>query len=158
HFSGTPVSGGGNCATVAACTTLYSSTLFGNTTLLALLNPLNANPIGLANQLATTQNESLFAANRVAAGIPVNFWVVNPGKRGTALAVNSGTGGAFLIDNNNQTWYDAVTVEFRRRMAKGLLLQANYTFGKALANAYASSSSVFDQPATIRDFHLRKDV
>jgi hypothetical protein len=38
------------------------------------------------------------------------------------------------------------------------LVQANYTFGKALANTYASSSVVFDQPATLRDLHLRKDV
>ena len=161
HFAGVRAADAGACGGAApqpTCAAFYGSTFFTNTTLLATLNPLNPNPIGFANQLATTQNESAFAANRVAAQIPYNFWVVNPGKRGTALAVNSGTGGAFLVDNNNQTWYDAVTIEFRRRMAKGLLLQANYTFGKALANAYASSSSQFDQPATIRNFHLRKDV
>jgi hypothetical protein len=83
--------------------------------------------------------------------------VVNPGKVGSNPAGGT-SGGSFLIDNNGQTWYDAVTVEFRRRMAQGLLIQANYTFGKALANTYASSSVVFDTPATLRDFHLKKQV
>jgi len=41
-------------------------------------------------------------------------------------------------------------------MADGLLIQANYTFGKALVNGYASNADLFDQPATLRDFHLRK--
>ena len=88
------------------------------------------------------RKRSLFAANKIAAGFPANFWLVNPGKRG----------GAFIIDNSGQTWYDAVTVEFRRRMSRGLLTQVSYTFGKALVNNYASSSGVFDQPATLRDF------
>jgi hypothetical protein len=51
-----------------------------------------------------------------------------------------------------------VTVEFRRRMSKGLLTQISYTFGKALVNNYASSSGVFDQPATLRDFGLERNV
>lgn len=132
----------------------YASTFFANATLLGFLNPLNPSPgggrccAGFAGTLASTANEASFAANRVAAGIPYNFFVVNPGKRG----------GAFLIENNFQTWYDAVTVEFRRRMADGLLLQANYTFGKALVNGYASNSDLFDQPATLRDYHLRRNV
>jgi hypothetical protein len=49
-----------------------------------------------------------------------------------------------------------VQIEFRRRMARGLLLQANYAFGKSLANTYASSSSVFDQPSTLRNRDLKK--
>jgi hypothetical protein len=101
----------------------------------------------MAGTLNSTANEATFNPNRIAAGVPVNFFVVNQGKRG----------GAFLVDNNLQTWYDAVTLEFRRRMANGLLIQANYTFGKALVNAYASNADLFDQPATLRDFHLRKN-
>ncbi len=132
----------------------YASTLWANTTLLGFLNPLNPDPGGrrccggFAGTLASATNEATFGPNRTAWGVPANFFLVNPGKRG----------GAFLITNNNQTWYDAVTVEFRRRMSQGLLIQSNYTFGKALVNSYASSSVVFDQPATLRDFHLRRDV
>ncbi|MGZ8844934.1 MAG: outer membrane beta-barrel protein [Pyrinomonadaceae bacterium] len=131
-----------------ALTASYASSLFANTTLLSPLNPNSPSPLGLAATLNSTGNEATFNPNRVASGVPVNFFVVNQGKRG----------GAFLVDNNFQTWYDAVTVEFRRRMADGLLLQANYTFGKALVNGYASNADLFDQPVTLRDFHLRKNV
>ena len=37
-------------------------------------------------------------------------------------------------------------------------MQASYTFAKALSNTYASSSSVFDQPNTLRDPGIRKGV
>ena len=137
HFAG---------AANPALTGSYSSSLFANASLLAFLNPVNPSPLGFGGTLASAANESLFAANRVAANIPYNFWLVNPGKRG----------GSFLIDNSGKTWYDAFTLEFRRRMTKGLLTQFSYTFSKALANTYASASNVFDQPATLRDFGLRK--
>lgn len=162
HISGIPPHLAGNCTAGSgqgSCASLYASALFANTTLIGFLNPLNPNSgggvsqgnvgfAGMAGLLAGTANDSLFAANRVAAGLPANFWLVNPGKRG----------GAFIIDNSGQTWYDAVTVEFRRRMSRGLLTQISYTFGKAMVNNYSSSSGVFDQPATLRDFGIRKNV
>ena len=161
HISGVPRANAGTCtagAGAGSCQALYANALFANTTLLNFLNPLNPNSggggspavgfIGMAGLFAGTANESLFAANKIAAGLPANFWLANPGKRG----------GAFLIDNSGQTWYDAVTFEFRRRMSRGLLTQFSYTFGKALVNNYASSSGVFDQPATIRDMNFRKNV
>ena len=134
----------------------YTSTLWASTTLLSPLNPLNPNPGagrccgGYWGVFSGTTNESIFAPVRATWGsqMPANFWVVNPGKRG----------GSFLINNGAQSWYDAVTLEFRRRLSHGLLVQSNYTFGKALSNEYASSSVVFDQPATLRDYHLRRGV
>lgn len=161
HFSGVPLANAGNCVAGngnGSCASLYSNSLFANTTLLGFLNPLNPQTggggsgggigfIGFAGILAGTANDATFRLNRIAAGIPSNFWVANSGKRG----------GAFLIDNSSRTWYDAVTFEFRRRMSKGLLAQFNYTFGKALVNNYASSSAVFDQPATIRDMSFEKN-
>ncbi|HEU4769641.1 MAG TPA: carboxypeptidase-like regulatory domain-containing protein [Pyrinomonadaceae bacterium] len=162
HISGVPRQNAGNCtagAGAGSCAALYANGLFANTTLLNFLNPLNPQTgggvgqgnvgfAGFAGLLAGTANEATFAANKIAAGIPANFWLANPGKRG----------GAFIIDNSGQTWYDAVTFEFRRRMSRGLLAQFSYTFGKALVNNYASSSGVFDQPATIRDMNFRKNV
>jgi len=132
----------------------YASTLWANTTILSPLNPLNPNVGagrccgGFWGLFAGTANESLFAPNRAAWGLPLNLFVVNPGKRG----------GSFEIGNGGQSWYDGATVEYRRRLTHGLLVQSNYTFGKALSNEYASSSVVFDQPATLRDYHLRRDV
>ncbi len=162
HISGVPRQNAGNCVAgtgAGSCAALYGSSLFFNSTLTGFLNPLNPQSgggvgqgnvgfAGMAGLFAGTANESLFANNKIAAGIPANFWLVNPGKRG----------GAFIIDNSGQTWYDAVTFEFRRRMSRGLLTQFSYTFGKALVNNYASSSGVFDQPATIRDLNFRKNV
>jgi len=130
----------------------YTSTFYANTGFLALLNPNNPSVgagrccAGFWGSMASTGNEAAFGPNRASWGVPSNFFVVNPGKRG----------GAFLVNNNSQTWYDAVTLEFRRRMADGLLIQANYTFGKALVNGYASNADLFDQPASQRDYHLRK--
>jgi hypothetical protein len=66
--------------------------------------------------------------------------VVNPGKRG----------GAFVFTNDGETTYDGLTIEFRRRFAKGLLVQSSYTFAKALSNMYASNQDLFDQPGTLR--------
>jgi hypothetical protein len=130
----------------------YTSTFWANSGFIALLNPNAPSPgsgrccAGFWGSIAAPGNDAAFAANRAAWGVPLNFFVVNPGKRG----------GSFLMGNNGQSWYDAVTLEFRRRFSKGLLVQSNYTFGKALSNEYASSSVVFDQPATLRDFHKRK--
>jgi hypothetical protein len=132
----------------------YTSTFYANASFNALFNPLNPSPGGgrccggYFGSIASAGNEGTFGPNRAAWGLPYNFFVVNPGKRG----------GSFAMENGGQTWYDAGTIEFRRRFSRGLLVQANYTFGKALGNTYASSSVSFDQPATLRDYHLRKDV
>ena len=117
-----------------------NGSLFANATFTNALNPLNASALGFATTIGQTTNESLFDPNRIAAGIPYNYFFVNPGKRG----------GAFLFTNEGETTYDGLTFELRRRFAKGLLVQASYTFSKALSNMYASNSDLFDQPATLR--------
>jgi hypothetical protein len=70
-----------------------------------------------------------------------NFFLVNP----------QTTGGAFLMTQGTDTSFNALQVEVRRRLTNGLLFQASYQYGKALANAFVSSSSVFSQPRTLRD-------
>jgi hypothetical protein len=76
-----------------------------------------------------------------------NFFIVNP----------QTTGGAFLMTQGTDTSFNALQIEFRRRMSKGLLVQGSYQFGKALSNAFVSSSSVFSQPRTFRNPSLDKD-
>jgi len=150
YFAGLPINNPANASNPAN----YSSTLFANSTFTTALNPLSASPgggrccAGFAGTIASAANEPTFNANRIAAGIPYNFFVVNPGKRG----------GAFLMTNGTQTWYDALQFEFRRRLSQGLLIQANYTFAKALVNSYASNSDIFDQPGTLRNINDRKGV
>jgi hypothetical protein len=174
-IQGVAGSGAGGCATVAACNTLYNSSFWSNSTLINALNPLNPSPLNFVGPASGTSglNGTVFenrrtplgqpcygvttaanAAGNTVAGctglglLPYNMFLVNPGKRG----------GAFLVDNLGQTWFDAMTIEFRRRMAKGLLVQGSYTFGKALSNMFSSDSGVNDQPLTLRNLWLKKGV
>jgi len=136
----------------------YTNSNFASTTFTTPLNPLAAQPLLFGFNLAS----SAFDSRRTPLGqacfgltgctgtgqFPYNHIVVNQGKRSDP----------FLVNNTGQSWYDALTLEFRRRLSKGLLVQSNYTFGKTLSNTYASSSSVFDQPVTLRNLWLKKGV
>jgi len=141
----------------------YTNANFASATFFNTMNPLDPRPLTFGALLASTAFESrrtplgqacFGIANCIGTGqFPINQFLVNPTRRSNPT---TGGGGAFLVDNSGNSSYDAVQIEFRRRMARGLLLQANYTFGKSLANTYASSSSVFDQPSTLRDPDLKK--
>jgi hypothetical protein len=168
-FEGANPAGAGTCATITACNTAYNSTFFALAAIVTSLNPLNPNPLTYGANLNSTLFDnrrtplgqacyglttSASAAGPTVAGctglglFPYNQFLVNPGKRGDP----------FLVNNSAQSWYDGLTIEYRRRLSAGLLVQGSYTFGKALSNTYASSSSVFDQPATLRNLWLRKGV
>ena len=156
YFTGQNPANAGNCATPAACTALYNSANFAAANFINTLNPLNPNVLTMASLLSSTNfdnrrtpaGQACFGLqNCVGLGLfPYNMFLINPGKRG----------GAFVVDNGAQSYYDAMTIEFRRRMTRGLLFQGSYTFGKALANTYASSSAVFDQPNDLLNPALRK--
>jgi hypothetical protein len=62
-----------------------------------------------------------YRANGLAVGYPANFFRTNPDKRG----------GPYLVGNGGASAYHALTVEFRRRMASGLLLAASFNFGRS---------------------------
>jgi hypothetical protein len=96
-----------------------------------------------ANAIATTT----FMSNLTAARYPANFFVVNP----TVAGSNS-----YVLTNGGSSYYDAGVVELRRRLAKGLQVQASYTFAKALADGATASSSDFSQPTTLRNYALDK--
>ncbi len=96
-----------------------SNSLFHNST---FTNDLQSGLAGsMANTLSSTQNLS-FWQNLVAAGFPANFWQANP----------NATGGAFLLTDLNQSTYNGLQVELRRRMAGGLQFDANYTYSHSL--------------------------
>jgi hypothetical protein len=114
---------------------------------------------GLAGSLASsialnnTRMGRLITANLVpfttlSDGTKVsNFFVVNP------LAA---AGGSYLVTNDGHSTYNALQVELRRRLSKGLLVDGSYTFAKSLSNMFANSSSVFSQPTTLRDLDYDK--
>lgn len=136
YFNGVSAANAGNSA-------LYTSGLFRNGTLIAQLSPNNPNVLGFA---ANTEGNTARRQNALNAGLPANFFRLNP----TTL------GGAFIVSNDTETSYDAGVIEVRRRFAQGLRFQASYTYSKALSNAYASSSVVFSGFSTLRDRSLNK--
>jgi hypothetical protein len=77
----------------------------------------------------------------------VNLFQVNP-------AV--GSGGTYVETNDGSSLYDALQIEARRRMSRGLMIQASYVFSKSLANTAASSSSSVAQPTTLRNLAIDK--
>ncbi len=76
-----------------------------------------------------------YDVNRIAAGLPVNFFMPNP-----ALPGSTGTNGtAYLDRTTGNTRYNAITIDLRRRMSAGFLVQGNYTYG-FLRTTYAQNS------------------
>jgi hypothetical protein len=93
-------------------------------------------------------NNPTFRNNGIAAGLPANFFLVNPDK----------LGGAFTIENNGRTYYDAAVVELRRRLSKGLLVQGSYTYARATTNMPVSSSVVLYQTRSLRNINGDKTL
>lgn len=137
HFAGLPASQASNPAN-------YRSAFFARSAFVSNLNPLAPNVLSFATTLASRANYTNpsfpYHPNALKAGLPHNFWVVNPD-----------VDGAFIVDNGSASWYDGLTIELRRRMSKGLLVQSSYTFAKSQTNAFASSSVVFSQYPSLRN-------
>ena len=100
----------------------YSGSNWTTSTNLGYLNKVNPNPGSYASVL---HNDATKRANGAKAGMPVNFFMVNPNLRG----------GATIQGNGGSTDYDSGVVELRRRMSRGLLVQANYTWAKAFGTS-----------------------
>ena len=95
----------------------YTSTNFASATFVNTLAANNAAPFTFASSLYTN---ATFRTNAANAGLPVNFFLANPGLQG----------GASFLGNGGHTYYDSGVVELRRRLSKGLLVQTSYTFAK----------------------------
>jgi hypothetical protein len=88
------------------------------------------------------------ASAPAVGAFPVNFFVANP----------QATGGAFRTYNGSQSTYNALQLEVRRRMAKGLQISGNYTFSKSLSNYYGDSSASFNSFTTLRNQGYDKGI
>ncbi len=97
---------------------------------------------GLAGQFASDLAFDITSWNNIqTAGFARNFWLVNPDAQG----------GAFRFYNGSQSTYNALQVEFRRRPAKGLQFNGNYTWSKSLTNYFANASDSFNNFDTLHD-------
>ncbi len=124
----------------------YTSGLYRNATLINQLSAINPNVIGFGG---TIENSATRRGNALAAGLPVNFFYVNP----TTLG-----GGNFIVDNASESSYDALQIELRRRLSSGLLVQGSYTFSNSLSSAYASSAIVQSNFRSLRNRDLNKTL
>ncbi|MEO6723799.1 MAG: carboxypeptidase regulatory-like domain-containing protein [Blastocatellia bacterium] len=123
YFSGQPASQAGD-------TTKYTSGNFGAANFVNPLALQNPNPYTPASNSSTAGlfGNATFRQNALNAGLPSNFFLANPDFQG----------GVFIEGNGGYSRYDALQVDLRRRMSKGLLLGANYTWGRGFAGNRAS--------------------
>ena len=76
--------------------------------------------------------------NGLIAGTPADLAVTyftNGLSGNVKFLANPNAGPVDLLDNGGYTDYNSAQIELRRRFAQGFLLQANYTFSKALTNS-----------------------
>jgi hypothetical protein len=94
----------------------YTHANFTNQTFINRFSPLNPNVSGALAAIDTVA----FRANALNAGLPRNYMMLNPL-----------VGGTFVVQDRNWTKYDSMQVELRRRLSRGLLVAANYTYETA---------------------------
>lgn len=86
----------------------------------------------------------------LADRFPVNFFQVNPFVASSRALVNDGASS-----------YDGLQLEVQRRFSAGLTLQANYTFGKALADYDGDANELVNdtRPSSVRDsFYTKQQI
>jgi Carboxypeptidase regulatory-like domain/TonB dependent receptor-like, beta-barrel len=103
--------GGRSDATNAAA---YTGTTWTNTALTGDMGRTNPQPFNSADDL---DGDATRRANAAAAGLPANFFIVNPHMNN----VNVSDSGAFSD-------YHALQVELRRRLSRGLMINASYQY------------------------------
>jgi hypothetical protein len=113
-----------NTSGSAANSASYTGTGWTNTTLVNSMFRLNPAPYTAAGQL---RSNATFRSNMLRAGLPTNFWVVNPD-------VNT----AAMVTNGGDTRYNGMQLILNRRFANGFMAQANYTFGNSYQDEFYS--------------------
>jgi hypothetical protein len=122
---------GGAGATNAANYQTAAAALFRN---IAFANNLNRVAPSVQTFGANLEGANGRRANALAAGLPANFFFVNP---------TTATAGAFIVDNSAKSWYDSGVIELRRRLSAGLRFQASYVWSKAQSNSFQSNTDNF---------------
>ena len=91
-------------------------TQFTNSAWTGHLGEYEPDPVDAGNDLHAN---ATFRANALAAGLPANFFVLNPDVDQANITRDAAT-----------TKYDALQIDFRRRLSRGLTASVNYTYAK----------------------------
>lgn len=100
----------------------YTSSNFASSTFYNYLAARNPNPTGMASTLFDNATRR---ANALGAGLPANFFILNP-------EVDD----AFMYTSNGYSKYDALQLEVRRRLSQGLQFSANYQYARSYGSRY----------------------
>lgn len=111
-----------NGRTNATSASAYTGSNWTNTSLAGDMVHLNPNPF---NSAADLDGSSSLRANAIAAGLPANFFVLNP-------AVN----GNSVTDSGAYSDYHALQVDLRRRLSRGLSASVNYQYAREGGSAF----------------------
>lgn len=123
YFQGVPAAQSGDPSK-------YTSTQFANSTVLTALALYNPQPCCSTSSSTPSLayylfNDATRRANALTAGLPVNFFVVNPDVSNN-----------YIYKSDGFTNYNALQLELRQRMARGTQFMINYQF----ATSYNSRS------------------
>ncbi len=110
YFNGLPASAAGTASN-------YTGTSWSNSTIVGRFAQLNPNPSTSAS--TDLLGSATFRSNAVVAGLPVNFFQVNPD-----------VGNVSVDGSKGYTRYDSVQFNVRRRLSAGLSFDINYTYAK----------------------------
>ena len=110
YFARIPASRAGDPGAYASVTQFSNSAWTGH------LGEYEPDPLDAGNDLHTN---ATLRANALAAGLPANFFVLNPD-----------VDQANITRDAASTKYDALQIDFRRRLARGLTASINYTYAK----------------------------
>jgi hypothetical protein len=123
------------------------STALGTTSDSTTAGYLTLGQAGTAANATATNTTRM--ASLAAAGYPANLFQVNP----------LGGGNANLLTNNGASYFDALQIEVRHRLASGFTMSGSYQFAKNLADgAIASNGNTADNATTLRNLRLDRTV
>ncbi|MCI0485911.1 MAG: TonB-dependent receptor [Blastocatellia bacterium] len=119
---------------------------------------------GEAGRLAANIAQNLTRMNRlIAAGLAPSITLPDPNNPASMITLSNffvanprSPTSSWIMDNAGDVNYHSLQIDFRRRMARGLLVQGSYAWSKSLTNMYANSSAVALTPTTLRDFGYDK--
>ena len=144
YFAGTPLNNAANQNPANYTSANYSASAWYDS--LRIYNP---NLTGIAGTGTSGLQNSSRLANAQAAGLPANFFQVNP---------DVYQGGSWLKTMGGRTMYNALQLELRRRMSNGLMLAGSYSYGTRDTWSWPSlrDASWHSIPSTVSPDHAVK--
>jgi hypothetical protein len=105
----------------------------------------NNNPAGLAALLnGSSLTAGVGGALLTKAGLPQNFFVVNPQFAPTPFgSAANAFGGAYTVDNSGHSTYNSLVIQVNRRFTRGFSLQGSYVWSKGLGDGDAGENATF---------------